>query len=415
MAGDGAPPRCLASPRGVRAPSLCRLAGGVTEATIAIARQGPKAIAPARRGAGRRLRASRLAALVGAGVAAVAVLGIWTAARRPVVAAPTRTVAHAGLQVAATSLSAEVPAAADGVLRVDPTVPPGTEAAPAARADGAALPAASPPIPILMYHVIDVPPPGAPLPDLYVSPDLFAAQVAALAAAGYHALTLQQAYDVWQGWSPAPPRPIVFTFDDGYVSVVTHALPVLAARGWPGVLNLRVGRIGVPGGLTPDQIRDLVQHGWEVDDHTVTHPDLTTLSPGRLQEEIVGAAERIRREFGVPARFFCYPAGHYNPAVVAAVRAAGFLGATTTWPGDAYPPTQGYFTLDRIRVDRGESPARLLAVLAQYAAELPPPPPPAFPPPSPVTPSRAGAVAAAADRTPAPAVRSAAPAGGGRG
>jgi peptidoglycan/xylan/chitin deacetylase (PgdA/CDA1 family) len=252
-----------------------------------------------------------------------------------------------------------------------PPVPPEERAAPAAR-----------PVPVLMYHEVGVAPPHAPLWQLYVAPDLFAAQVEALRKAGYTAVTLQQAYDAWHGLATLPPHPVVFTFDDGYAGVFAHAVPTLAALGWPAVLNLQVGRLDVPGGLTREQVRQMIADGWEVDDHTITHPDLTTLSPLRLRQEVVGAAEAIRSQFGVPVRFFCYPAGRYNPAVVAAVHAAGFLGATTTWPGYADPTTEGYWTLDRIRVSGGEAPAALLASLRWYGNHAPSPPPPSFPPPS---------------------------------
>lgn len=256
-----------------------------------------------------------------------------------------------------------------------------------------------PPIPILMYHVIGVLPAHAPLAGLYVAPDLFAAQMAALAAAGYQAITLDQAYAIWSGHAAAPPHPIVLSFDDGYVGVYEHAVPVLQAHGWPAVLNLQVGRLGIPGGLTADEVRAMIRLGWEVDDHTVTHPDLTRVTPARLETEIVGAAQSIRQQFAVPVHFFCYPAGRYDPAVVAAVRAAGFLGATTTWPGDAYPPTEGSFTLDRVRVDGGEPPERLLRVLTALGQVEPGQPPAVFPPPPAGTPTAPAPSGAAGGRS----------------
>ena len=51
------------------------------------------------------------------------------------------------------------------------------------------------PVPILMYHVIAPALANTPFPDLYVKPADFRAQVAWLAAHGYHAVTLRQVYD----------------------------------------------------------------------------------------------------------------------------------------------------------------------------------------------------------------------------
>src|SRR2546423_14042143 len=93
----------------------------------------------------------------------------------------------------------------------------------------------------------------------------------------------------------------------------------------------------------------------------MTHPDLTTVDSTRLRYQ--GAASRapIRRRFHVPADFFCYPSGRYDDAVVAAVRAAGFLGATTETEGFSQPDS--LFTLDRERAHRSDGVAGLATKL----------------------------------------------------
>src|SRR4051812_33388402 len=53
------------------------------------------------------------------------------------------------------------------------------------------------PVPILMYHVLEQPPAGAPYPDLYVPPELFKAQVRYLHDHNYHAVTLHQVWEYW--------------------------------------------------------------------------------------------------------------------------------------------------------------------------------------------------------------------------
>jgi hypothetical protein len=52
-------------------------------------------------------------------------------------------------------------------------------------------------VPILTYHLVSTPPAGAAFPDLYVSPEAFAAQMEWLAQHGYHAVTLRRAFDYW--------------------------------------------------------------------------------------------------------------------------------------------------------------------------------------------------------------------------
>ena len=218
------------------------------------------------------------------------------------------------------------------------------------------------PVPILMYHAIADPPGSAPFPNLYVSRRELAAQVRMLAAAGYEAVTLDRVFDAWHGRAKLPPRPIVLSFDDGYRSQVIAARPILAARHWPGVLNLDLSNLAPSWGVGARGVRRLMAAGWEIDAHSLTHPDLTALSGAALMHEVAGSRAEIRRRFGVTPRFFCYPAGRYDAEVVAAVQAAGFEGATTTDPGVAVRTEP--FTLARVRVNRGDGNAGLAEKLA---------------------------------------------------
>jgi peptidoglycan/xylan/chitin deacetylase (PgdA/CDA1 family) len=233
---------------------------------------------------------------------------------------------------------------------------------PAAPAQVRGAAARSMPIPILMYHVVATPKPGTPNAQLWVPQSTFASEMAALRRAGYWAITLRQAYDGWTRGAPSPRRPIVISFDDGYLGDYTHARPVLRALGWPGVLNLELHNVG-PRGLTAHEIRALIATGWEVDSHTVDHPDLTTVDAQRLRYELVASREAIQTRFGVPADFFCYPSGRYDPRVVDAVRAAGYLAATTT--NEGYARGSDPFALSRVRVNASDTPATLLATLAR--------------------------------------------------
>jgi peptidoglycan/xylan/chitin deacetylase (PgdA/CDA1 family) len=217
------------------------------------------------------------------------------------------------------------------------------------------------PVPILMYHVISSPPANAPYAELYVPRASFAAQVGWLAGHGYHAVTLQQVFDSWRGTRPLPSKPIVLSFDDGYLSQVTNALPILKARGWPGVLNLEYRNLLPVWGIRPPGIRKLLAAGWELDAHTLTHPDLTKVDAAQLREEVAGSREAIRKRFHVPVNFFCYPAGRYDDTVIAAVQQAGYLGATTTRYGLA--KSSELYTLARVRVNGSDGVGAFAAKL----------------------------------------------------
>jgi peptidoglycan/xylan/chitin deacetylase (PgdA/CDA1 family) len=231
-------------------------------------------------------------------------------------------------------------------------------------------------VPILMYHVINPPPGGAPFPGLYVSANEFAAQMQALAHAGYHAVTQDQMWAYWQhGTMPLAPgkKPIVVSFDNGYQSQYTNALPVLRRLGWVGNENIQL--TGLPpsqGGLSQAQVRGLLAAGWELDTQGISHADLITLDATQLAEQVATARKLIQHRYGVPVNWFCYPSGHYDATVVAAVQAAGFTGSTTVVPGWAGPTSDPY-RLPRLRVLGGTTPESLLSELAAIRDDPAPP------------------------------------------
>jgi peptidoglycan/xylan/chitin deacetylase (PgdA/CDA1 family) len=305
----------------------------------------------ARRDDRRRLirRRRRAAALIAAGVAAVIAVaalagGSHTPSRRASPAAPsTAAVRHA-------DSSAGAPTSRR-------TGTPGTRA-----------------IPILMYHVIAPPPAGAPFPGLYVEPAEFAEQMQALKRAGWHAVTLDQVDEYWRRGVPlGAGKPIVISFDNGYNSQYTQALPVLRRLGWVGDENIQL--TGLPpsqGGLGSEQVRGLLAAGWELDTQGISHADLITLDAEQLHQQVAVARQTIQRRYHVPVNWFCYPSGHYDATVVAAVRAAGFAGSTTVVPGWAHPSDDPY-RLHRLRVLGGTTAHALLELLDGSRGDPPAP------------------------------------------
>jgi peptidoglycan/xylan/chitin deacetylase (PgdA/CDA1 family) len=213
-----------------------------------------------------------------------------------------------------------------------------------------------------MFHVIAAAPPGSAYGELWVPPATFSRDVEALVHAGYHATTLGAVWRAWHRRGPMPRHPIVLSFDDGYQSQSTHARRTLDRVRWPGVLDLAVRNVGIAGGLSRLEIRAMMRDGWEIDAHTITHVDLTTVDPARLSHEVAGSRAWLHRAFGVPVDFFCYPAGRYDDAVKAAVHAAGYEGATTEDAGIASRRDDPY-ALPRVRVTPEMSAAGLVALL----------------------------------------------------
>jgi peptidoglycan/xylan/chitin deacetylase (PgdA/CDA1 family) len=217
-------------------------------------------------------------------------------------------------------------------------------------------------VPILVYHVIGTPKPGTPNSGLWISPQTLKEQVAYLDRRGYTVVSPQAVYDYWHG-GPLPRKPVVLSFDDGFDTDYSRALPILAAHGWEGTLNLALSHYEHGSwGLNRRTVGALIRGGWELDSHTKTHAALRGLSRRVLRDEVAGSRRFMRRTFHVPVNFFAYPSGEYDARVLAAVRKAGYLGAVTTNPHFAGPHEP--YTLGRIEVVRGDTLRDLAAKLA---------------------------------------------------
>ncbi len=187
------------------------------------------------------------------------------------------------------------------------------------------------PVPILEYHVLGDPDESEEYPELFVARPDFRHQLEWLDDHGYQAVTLEQVEEAWYQGGTLPPKPVVLSFDDGYRPQFTFALPQLRKHGWAGVLNLKAEGSD----LYESNVKAMIAAGWELASHTVDHSDLTTLGPEELEFEVDESRQLLQREFGVPVKNFCYPAGAFDSTVIEAVEAAGYVGATTEISGDA--------------------------------------------------------------------------------
>ncbi len=116
---------------------------------------------------------------------------------------------------------------------------------------------------------------------------------------------------------------VSLTFDDSLSSQWTNAFSptgYLAAYNFKGTEYIISSSIGQPGGWTQTQIKDADSRGHEIGSHTITHPDLTTLMPVQLANELHQSQSALQTILGHPvAGSIAYPYGAYNDATVAEV------------------------------------------------------------------------------------------------
>jgi len=114
-------------------------------------------------------------------------------------------------------------------------------------------------------------------------------------------------------------EPIVtVTFDDGWESIYTQALPLLHEFNIPTTQYIIAGTFEHPAYMSVAQVRSMQQAGHEVASHTVTHTDLTQADSKTLNRELSDSKAILSKEFG-PIKDFASPLGAKNERTLAAI------------------------------------------------------------------------------------------------
>lgn len=198
--------------------------------------------------------------------------------------------------------------------------------------------AASLRVPILTYHYIanNPNPKDKARDNLSVPPDKFEAQMNYLAQNGYTPITLDTLYGIFNYQISAPVKPVVLTFDDGYMDFYTNAYPVLRRFNFHAVSFIPTGLIGGGYYMNWNQIKEIASSGLVTfEGHTVHHISLPSLSYAAALKELSDSKNILQANTGYPVNFVAYPNGATNGSVQSAARQAGYVGGVGTWYGKA--------------------------------------------------------------------------------
>jgi len=206
-------------------------------------------------------------------------------------------------------------------------------------------------VPIILYHRIDYSPIDS---RYYVTPEKFEEQIKLLHDWGYTSITTTMLIDAIIKGIELPPRPFLFTVDDGNLDNYTNMFPIMQKYGFTGVLYIVGNYIGAEHYMNEEQILEMYNAGWEVGSHSMNHYDLTNLDGDQLRFEIVGSKETLESKLGIPILTFAYPFGLHDDAAHDYVKFAGYLGAMGA---SGYTPAQGrwnLFYLQRVEIKGNE-------------------------------------------------------------
>lgn len=188
---------------------------------------------------------------------------------------------------------------------------------------------------VLCYHRLE----GKAGGTLSIEPALFEKQMEAIKEAGLAVISMQDFLAWRRGEKNIPSKSLLITIDDGYVSGFDVAVPILKKHGFTATFFIYTNYLNNGGkSMTWDQLRKLRDAGFEIGCHTVSHLDLRHKPakwPGDyeswLKDELERSKKILEENLGIRSAILAYPFGLHNEKIHAAVQAAGYEAAFTTY------------------------------------------------------------------------------------
>jgi len=207
---------------------------------------------------------------------------------------------------------------------------------------------------ILMYHEIQSA--GRPTHDsspgylrYVVRQEEFRDQLSALKAAGVNGVALSAALT-----GAVDRDQVVLSFDDGCATDRMVAVGCLEDAGFGATFFIVPGFLGRPGYMSPAEVRELSDAGFEIGSHSMRHDFLTALSEADLQNDLLQSKQELEEISGRGVDYLSCPGGRWNRRVATMARQVGYTAVATSRLGVNDDSTDR-FRLARIVIRRGTS------------------------------------------------------------
>ena len=223
-------------------------------------------------------------------------------------------------------------------------------------------------VPILSYHRVNDVDKNA----LTLGVDQFEQQIKYLTDNGYNFITIDEFLDAREGNAQLPNKPVILTFDAGYVDMFKNVFPILQQYNARATLFAITDYLNLyPTYLTWNQALELQQSGLvDIESNTLSHPDLTdSLSKTELRSQLYGSKQAIEWYLKKPAKYIAYPGGKYTREAEALSRDIGYRAAFTIDYGLARNDPNNY-VMSRIPIFGNNSHTLLRFKLHLLAAPI---------------------------------------------
>ncbi len=201
-------------------------------------------------------------------------------------------------------------------------------------------------IPIFIYHTVaNGKPTETKSQEIFsTEPALLDQQLTYLDTHGYTTITMKEAADMLRRGTTSPiAKPVILTFDDGWVTQYKNGFPILKAHHAKAVFYIFPNPISKDERfMTWEQLAELRDNGMEIAGHTLTHPLLSKQTPEMLHHEMYDSKTILESKLGIKVTDFASPFGYTSPLVVEELKKDGYETGRTTDKGAVHTATSTY-------------------------------------------------------------------------
>jgi peptidoglycan/xylan/chitin deacetylase (PgdA/CDA1 family) len=163
-------------------------------------------------------------------------------------------------------------------------------------------------------------------------------------------------------------HPIMLTFDDGGVTALTVAAPILESAGCRGVFLMTTDYIGKPTFLSRAQLRELHQRGHVVGSHSCSHPiRMAALTRDKLRREWRDSVNLLQDVIGAAVDTASVPGGYFSRAVAETAAEAGIRFLFTSEPSRRVIHINGCAVIGRYTLRQWHGKERAAGFVAAFS------------------------------------------------
>ena len=204
-------------------------------------------------------------------------------------------------------------------------------------------------VPVLGYHSIANDEIGKN--PIIIGKKRFRDHMKAIKESGYTTITVGDLDDYLNNKKNLPRKSVLITFDDGYEDNYSNAYPELKSLNMKATFFVAPSLLNQQRYMSTREVKELSDNGFDIQSHTDSHVDLTSLPYDKQLEQMKHSKEEIEKITGKQVISAAYPMGLHNEDTFRAMKECNYSLGFTVNRGFVRKRCKNNLELNRVLVD----------------------------------------------------------------